>query len=411
MAQTLAKSRVRGGTRRVGAGSARWFGARTGGSFDCQPALQTALNELRDEGNGGVLYVEPGLYRLTGGLTVYRGVHIVGEPGATFSLDHATADFFTVDDLGGSGNEISIKGLSLEASVTNTGRCFYLPSTFSNSNRNIRVENCIINESSSNLTGRHFAIDGDGDFLVKGSRLFVKGTGANAEAIVQTNASGVVRVINNKMVAGSGAHTSRLLRSSGGRGFAYGNEFDVSAVSSGVARALRIESTATPWVVSGNQFIGNAGDFGMDWVSGAYLKARDNTYSDGMLLYDTTNPTLGLGSEVELVSFLNDTPGGSTTYDVPNHVRHLSLIVTATGNLTINMPTTGLYQGQPIDVTIVNRSGSTIGGYLFTNMSGFAPTSIADGRAYSYRAVYSSTNIANPSTWVLVGAPSASFTP
>jgi hypothetical protein len=54
------------------------FGVRGDGESDDSEALQTALDKAAAAGNGGVVFLPSGRYRLTRTLYVWRGLRVIG---------------------------------------------------------------------------------------------------------------------------------------------------------------------------------------------------------------------------------------------------------------------------------------------------------------------------------------------
>ena len=86
------------------------FGVRGDGATDDSEALQAALDKAAAAGNGGVVFLPSGRYRLTRTLYVWRGVRVIGY-GATRPV------FVLADDTPGYQ-----KGLGLMVMFTNAAR-------------------------------------------------------------------------------------------------------------------------------------------------------------------------------------------------------------------------------------------------------------------------------------------------
>ena len=404
MSLMLSNTRSRKGSRGRGFITAQYLGAKPGLSFDCKPAIQSCLDKMRDEG-GGIVYVEPGGYRLATGLTVYRNTWLVGIPGAGLYIDHATADTITFEALY-TGNKSVVRGLGFDALQANSGRVFYNPSSGFGAGRVIEIDDCSVNEiSTGNLIGQMIVLDDNSDMSVKNCRLFAKGSGVFSQVVSQTHASSVLRMTGNKLTTPS-VYLSTVLTSGGGHGFLHNNTFDVAGTS-GVVNCVQLSSVDTPYEISNNIFVGTSNDIALKWAAGSAPIASGNFYKT-LIPFDPTSGLMGFRGRLDLSPHQADIATG-TTYTINNGYAAVSLSLTNTGNPTITMPT-GFYPGQTLDLELTNNSGSTIGGYFFTGLSGFAPTSIANGTTYSIRVVYGSKTGTASYGWMLVGAPSAAFT-
>ena len=93
------------------------FGVKGDGTSDDSRALQAALDQAAAAGNGGVVFLPSGRYRLTRTLYVWRGVRVIGF-GATRPV------FVLADDTPGYQ-----KGIGLMVMFTNAGRVAPKPIT------------------------------------------------------------------------------------------------------------------------------------------------------------------------------------------------------------------------------------------------------------------------------------------
>jgi hypothetical protein len=274
-----------------------------------------------------------------------------------------------------------------------------------------RIIRCGINapDTSQNLFGSFFTDDGsslDNHVVFEDCQVYRLSDGP----AFQMNKTGCRTDFIRGLYTMPSSYSSDFFGFYAGGGLVDGVSFDLTAHSTGSPNCilantvsdndiLIVNNTRTfrPNGLVGNRIFMRVND-------GAYVRSS-NLFTRGCFRYSTSG-LMGINSAIEPEIHYSDIP--SLTYNIRNHYSNVSLWVTNTGNPTFILPSSGTYLGQRMTVTITNISGSTIGGYLFGNLNGYAPTSIATGRTVTFTAEYSSNSVGN-GHWMIIGTPLAPY--
>lgn len=354
------RSNVRfdGGERHVGERTVQYFKARNDGSGDNLQPFTDGFAELAAEG-GGDLYVPRGYYRFTNGFTVPQGVNLRLAKAAVLQLDHATADFITLN-TDNSATETVISGGILEALVANSGRVIYDPA--GGGGRSWLMDSVSINTLGAQFRG--ILLNQLGTSSIRTVGCTFRGANlTNGSIVQQNNANAYLSVEGGSIVAPAAAWNGSLLASSAGRGLAQGVRFDLTPTTTTGAAGFRLTSSQSPWQVKNNLFTAPAFSVnGLRWSAGAHLVEHGNIFVDGSFpagAYDTTNGELAAGSRLELNEAFATTEGAVSSITVPKGYRTVNMRRTGTGAVQIALPE-GWFVGQTLLLTFFNDTGSGV---------------------------------------------------
>ena len=212
------------------------YGATGNGSTDDTAAIQAAINAASAAGGGTVIF-PAGTYKITVELSVSAGVSLWGAApaGAIISTSSATAHILNL----ATGAHREISGLTLKASVSNSGSAVFVATTV---NPDTHLQDCIFDGTNhtSYLTKGHGLTFEDCTWLIKPT--------SNAPGFKQQDvATSANRTIFNRCLfkfTTSGAYTSAA-----GEGVIASQNvvlnactFDLANMSSGTAYMLACEA-------------------------------------------------------------------------------------------------------------------------------------------------------------------------
>jgi hypothetical protein len=412
MPEFLSNVRFKKGLRGNGWATAEYYGAKGDNTHTVndQPALQSAISDLNVNG-GGRLYLAAVDYRLDSSLTIPPTVSLVGCPsgGTRLLMNHATASMFT--PLVGSNYTLptTISDINFGAIGSNSGVVFNFIGV---ATQRWLIKRCSFNAPDAYpfLQGTFFTDDGassNNEVTFEDCYAGVLGGGP----AFQMNKSGCRTNFIRGTYAMPATYNADLFGFYGGGGLVDGVSFDLNAHSTGSPNCVFANTVSDTdiLIINNTRTFKSSGLIGnrifLKVNDGAYVRTS-NLFTRGCTRY-LTSGLMGITSALEPEPHYSDIPG-TLTYNIRNHYSNVALWLTNSGNPSINMPATGMYLGQKMTVSVTNISGSTIGGYLFGNVSGYAPTSIPNGRTVTFTAEFSSNSVGN-GHWMITGTPLAPY--
>ncbi len=347
----------KGGVRGVGWATPQFWKVKNDGSANAQPAFTNGMAALSAEG-GGNFIVPGGYYRFDSGFTIPQGVNLHLAQNAVLQLNHASADFITLDTANSVAPTI-ISGGILDGLIANSGRVIYDPS--GGGGRSWHIEGVSTNTLDARLQGVLFDQRGTSSICL--SRCHFRAAGVAPDSrIRQANNNAYLEIAGGSYSAPIAAWTGTMVHSSGGTGVMHDARLDLRGVTVGGGWGFNLTSVQQPWRVLDCEFIAPAFSVsGMVWEAGAQLIARGNVFHSGSFpggAFGSTNE-LAAGSHIELLPAYSAVFGSVSTINIPNGYRCVNIRCNSTTGPDLIMPT-GWYEGQELLLSYYNGSASTV---------------------------------------------------
>lgn len=326
------------------------FGALGNATADDAPAIQLAINAASAIG-GGVVVLSPGAYKLNSGLTLYKGVSLVGVPGHTvLTINHATAHTITLSTGTYSGHPQVISGIGFEGTVANTGYVIY---DAGSQVRGVKIIDCSVNYASANLQGTFFRSDGNAgsSYVLENVNARLVGAGVFVSHVV----GGDLVIRGGKVALPVTAWAADAIYVGANvRARITGVRFDMTLATAGGGRVINASSSLSALVIADCIFEDAASGINpIMWITGARI-------TTAALQFINCNNYLSLGqtavgSVIELFPFSLATTTAAS-YTIPDNYK--SFLLRTNSDTVIRLPN-GLFPGQEFQLSVYNYNGAS----------------------------------------------------
>lgn len=374
------------------------FNADPTGAADSKAAIQNAIDAVHGSPSGfGTVRLPGGAYKLNTGLTLYRGVSLVGD-GAILYLNNVSDYCITLDVGTALGVPRYISGIAFEALVPTSGEGIFV--TADATPRDVVISDCSFNWASQNYAGSFLSLPSAATANIVVARCKAKARANGASLIYVNGGSDSHLEVAGGLYSGpAGAYATSLVSLVDTPADVHGARFTLAGHGTGTAYCVETSGLSAK-KLRGNTFFQSG--------AGANIKAAGRLVEEGSdhtggTRYDVTT-ALTTGSRLDLQRVISATSGGPGPFNIDAlglGIRTLSYILTGSfggGGPTFAMPTI-LFEGQRFTLTVANKTGGNWNGIVFTGGGQGNAGATNDNRGRTFEFV--ATDFSGGLAWIV----------